>query len=173
MEHNWNVGAFTQQLGPNGPRSWAGSGAKEAADWKTSMDNSDEKDNIQKKNKKKIQWQIKKENDLKATRIFWHVVHILIQLTGWQHSHVNILEGAIHWLKCFTSSSAYLWFQSWGKSPCFDLISHMVVVDLSPGCLYVWSQGSAELIWVSEGWLQHVVTWFTHWHRAWCSPALT
>lgn len=70
MEHNWNVGAFTQQLGPNGPRSWAGSGAKEAADWKTSMDNSDEKDNIQKKNKKKIQWQIKKENDLKATRIF-------------------------------------------------------------------------------------------------------
>lgn len=44
--------------------------AKEAADWKTSMDNSDEKDNIQKKNKKKFQWQIKKENDLKATRIF-------------------------------------------------------------------------------------------------------
>lgn len=51
MEHNWNVGTFTQQLGPNGPRSWAGSGAKEAADWKTSMDNSDEKEiYMQKKN---------------------------------------------------------------------------------------------------------------------------
>lgn len=61
MEHNWNVGAFTQQLGPNGPRSWAGSGAKEAADWKTSMDNSDEKDNIQKKIKKNSNGKLKKK----------------------------------------------------------------------------------------------------------------
>lgn len=49
MEHYWNVGTFTQQLGPKGPRSWVGSGAKEAADWKTSMDNSGEKEIYMKK----------------------------------------------------------------------------------------------------------------------------